>query len=47
MIDHDLRERILTAPQSFLADPEIMRALIAANDDNLAENIIDLRSLAV
>ena len=47
MIDHDLRERILTAPQSLLADPEIMRALIAANDDNLAENIIDLRSLAV
>lgn len=47
MIDHDLRERILTAPQSFLADPEIMRALIAANDDNLDENIIDLRSLAV
>ena len=47
MIDIDLRDRILSAPQTLLADPEIIRALIAANDESLDENIVDLRYLAM
>lgn len=41
------REEILKDPQSLLNDQEIMRALVKAGDDDLAPNVIDLKSVAM
>jgi uncharacterized protein YigA (DUF484 family) len=47
MNEDDLRERIMAEPERVLEDPELMRALIAANERALGSNVIDLRGIAM
>jgi uncharacterized protein len=42
-----VREEILSNPKAFLEDHEVMRALIAADRQKQASNVIDLRSIAM
>lgn len=46
-IAEDLRMRILNEPDVILEDPDVMRALITANDRSMGGNIIDLRGVAM
>ena len=43
----EMRARILNEPNTILSDPDVMRALIAANDQARGNNIIDLRGVAM
>ncbi len=45
--DDALRTRILAEPALVLDDPELMRALVAASDSSLGDNIVDLRGVAM
>lgn len=47
LIAEDLRTRILQDPEVILEDPDVMRALVAANDRSLGQNIVDLRGVAM
>lgn len=47
MIEQDLRDRILAAPETILEDRDLMQALVAANDRAMGDNVIDLRGLAM
>ncbi len=42
-----LRDRIIADPDVILEDRDLMRALIAANEKSLGNNIIDLRGIAM
>lgn len=42
-----LRGHILSDPETVLDDPEVMSALIAANERALGHNIVDLRGIAM
>jgi len=42
-----LREKIMSHPEVILEDPELMNALVAANEQGQAGNIIDLRGIAM
>lgn len=46
-IAEDLRMRILQEPDVILEDPDVMRALIAANERAMGGNIVDLRGVAM
>ena len=46
-IDNALREAILSRPDVILDDKEMMRALIAANERVMGENIVDMRGIAM
>ncbi|MGJ8588978.1 MAG: DUF484 family protein [Yoonia sp.] len=43
----DLREKIIANPDVLLEDADVMRALVGANADQNAGNIVDLRSVAM
>ena len=43
----DLRAKIIANPDVLLEDPEVMRALVGANDAAQGDNIVDLRSVAM
>ena len=43
----DVRERILAEPDVILEDPDVMRALVLANEKALGSNIVDLRGIAM
>ena len=43
----DFRERILADPDVILADRDLMRALISANDRAMGGNVVDLRGVAM
>jgi len=43
----ELRDRILSSPDVILDDPDVMRALVAANDEAMGGNVIDLRGIAM
>jgi uncharacterized protein YigA (DUF484 family) len=45
--DDDLRTKILSDPELILEDPDLMKALIAANERSLGGNIVDLRGIAM
>ncbi|WP_114284821.1 DUF484 family protein [Candidatus Halocynthiibacter alkanivorans] len=47
LMAEDLRERIISDPESVLDDHDVMRALIAANEKALGGNIVDLRGIAM
>lgn len=47
VIADDVRSRILQDPDVILEDPDVMRALVAANDRAMGQNIIDLRGVAM
>ncbi|MDW4499522.1 DUF484 family protein [Sulfitobacter sp. D35] len=46
-IEDALREAIITQPAVILDDADLMRALIAANEKAMGENIVDLRGIAM
>lgn len=46
-IAQDVRSRILQDPEVILEDPDVMRALIDANDRAMGANIVDLRGVAM
>lgn len=43
----DLKDKIIADPDVVLEDREVMRALIAANETTLGNNIVDLRGIAL
>lgn len=43
----ELRDRILSDPEVILDDRDLMKALIAANEKQLGNNIVDLRGIAM
>ena len=47
MIDQDMRDRIIAAPETVLDDPDVMNALIGANERAMGSNIVDLRGIAM
>jgi len=46
-IAEDLREKIIREPDVILDDPDLMRALVAANEELMGGNIVDLRGIAM
>lgn len=46
-IDGTLRDRILAEPDVILSDPDVMRALVAANEKTMGNNVVDLRGIAM
>lgn len=47
MLAEDLRERILENSDAILSDPDVMRALVSANEQAMGGNIVDLRGIAM
>jgi len=47
MIEQDLRDRILAAPEAVLEDRDVMNALVVANERALGASIVDLRGIAM
>jgi uncharacterized protein len=47
MIEPDLRDLILSEPERFLEDRDVMSALVAANERTMGSNIVDLRGIAM
>ncbi|MEM9342141.1 MAG: DUF484 family protein [Pseudomonadota bacterium] len=52
MVDHarhldEMKVRILKDPEMILDDPDVMRALVIANDKSLGSNVVDLRGIAM
>lgn len=43
----DLRAKIIANPDFLLDDPDLMRALVGANDDAKGGNVVDLRAIAM
>ena len=46
-IDDEVRNAIISRPDTILDDKDVMHALIAANEKTMGENIIDLRGIAM
>jgi uncharacterized protein YigA (DUF484 family) len=46
-IEETLRDKILSTPEMILDDPDLMNALIAANERAMGGNIVDLRGIAM
>lgn len=46
-IAEDVRMRILQDPEVILEDTDLMRALVAANERMMGQNIVDLRGIAM
>ena len=46
-IAEDMRMRILRDPEAILEDMDVMRALVAANERAMGQNIVDLRGVAM
>ncbi|WP_039017189.1 DUF484 family protein [Halocynthiibacter namhaensis] len=42
-----LREKIMSEPEVVLEDPDVMRALISADEGRMGNNVVDLRSVAM
>jgi len=47
VMDASLRQQILSDPDVLLEDTDIMRALVAANERSMGQNVIDLRGVAM
>ena len=47
VLNDDVKTRILQAPDMILSDPDLMRALIDANERAMGGNIVDLRGVAM
>ncbi|MBT8457005.1 MAG: DUF484 family protein [Rhodobacteraceae bacterium] len=43
----EVREKIIAQPDVILEDPDVMQALIAANEKAMGHNIVDLRGIAM
>lgn len=46
-IEENLRDKIISTPEMILDDPDLMNALIAANERSMGGNIVDLRGIAM
>ena len=46
-MDSHVREKIIADPEILLEDQDIMRALVAANEQTMGGNIVDLRGIAM
>ncbi|TNJ42046.1 DUF484 family protein [Phaeobacter sp. B1627] len=46
-LDDSLRKKIIEKPGMVLDDPNVMRALVAANERAMGANIVDLRGIAM
>ena len=46
-MDSHVREKIIADPEVLLEDQDIMRALVAANEQSMGSNIVDLRGIAM
>lgn len=46
-LDQDLRDKLLADPTALLEDREVMRALIAARDGEIGQNVVDIRGRAM
>ena len=46
-MDEQVRDQIISDPESLLEDQDIMRALVAANEKSMGTNIVDLRGIAM
>ena len=46
-MDNHVREKIIADPKVLLEDQDIMRALVAANEQSMGSNIVDLRGIAM
>lgn len=46
-LDETLRQAILARPDAILEDPDVMQALVAANERAMGSNIVDLRAIAM
>lgn len=46
-LGEDFREKIISDPDLILDDLDVMRALVAANESATAENVVDLRGMAM
>ena len=47
MIDPDMRDQLIAAPETILEDRDLMNALIGANERQMGSNIVDLRGIAM
>ncbi len=47
VIDPSVRQQLIDTPEALLEDKEIMRALVAANERAMGNNIVDLRGIAM
>ncbi|WP_226782190.1 DUF484 family protein [Oceaniglobus trochenteri] len=47
VIEDELRNRIMSHPDVILEDLDLMRALVAGNEQTMGENIVDLRGIAM
>lgn len=47
LLRDELRDRIISDPDLVLEDPDVLNALIAANERARGDNIVDLRSIAM
>lgn len=47
MIDPDMRDHLIAAPETILEDRDLMNALIGANERQMGSNIVDLRGIAM
>jgi len=47
IMDDSVREFIMSDPEVLLADHDVMRALVAANENTMGGNVVDLRSIAM
>ena len=47
VLNDDLREKIIAQPEAILDDPDLMKALISANERAMGANIIDMRGIAM
>ncbi|THD72894.1 DUF484 family protein [Thalassobius vesicularis] len=47
VLDANLRQKIISEPDVILDDKDLMRALVAANERAMGNNIIDLRGIAM
>lgn len=46
-LDQETRDRLLADPAALLADRDVMRALVAAREAELGDNVIDIRGRAM
>ena len=47
LIEPSVREKIIADPNALLEDADIMRALVAANERSMGNNVVDLRGIAM
>ncbi|MEJ1991539.1 MAG: DUF484 domain-containing protein, partial [Maritimibacter sp.] len=46
-ITDELREKLISQPETILEDHDLMRALVSANDRSMGGNIVDMRGIAM